>query len=118
MGFYYYFLDVYEWCLLSLAPSSQHSTVPRWGLQGGFIGGAAVLRALEMSLKGRGTRWEAFSLLPCKGLGVLQRCFAGKWMNVLQAVPGLHCIAGESTFRGVSELSRRPDTVLQSRSWS
>lgn len=53
MGFYYYFLDVYEWCLLSLTPSSQHSTLPRWGLQGGFIGGAVVLRSLEMSLKGR-----------------------------------------------------------------
>lgn len=44
-----------------------------------------------------------------QGAGVLQRRFAGKWMNVFQAVPGIHFIAGESMFWGDSELSRRPD---------
>lgn len=53
--------------------------------------------------RGDVTRWEAFSLFPCKGLGVLQRCFPGKWMNVLQAVPGILFIAEKSMFWGVSE---------------
>lgn len=53
--------------------------------------------------RGDVTCWEAFSLLPCKGLGVLQRCFPGKWMNVLQAVPGILFIAEKSMFWGVSE---------------
>lgn len=67
MGFYYYFLDVYEWCLLCLAPSSQHSTVPRWGLQGEFIGGAVVLRSLEMSLKGRCSPLGSILPVPLQG---------------------------------------------------
>lgn len=67
MGFYYYFLDVYEWCLLSLAPSSQHSTLPRWGLQGGFIGGAVVPRSLEMSLKGRWNPLGSIQPVPLQG---------------------------------------------------
>lgn len=67
MGFYYYFLDVYEWCLLSLAPSSQRSTLPRWGRQGGFIGGAVAWRSLEMSLQGRCNPLGSIQPVPLQG---------------------------------------------------
>lgn len=50
------------------------------------------------------------SIQPAALLGVLQRHFTGKWMNVFQAVPVIHFITGESVFRGDPELSRRPES--------
>lgn len=88
---------------LSLTPSSQHDALHFcWACSEGLPEMCVALSWVELSFKremGRCNPWEeAFSLLPCKGLGVLQRHFAGKWMNVFRAVPGIHFIVEESMF--------------------
>jgi len=90
--------------VLSLVPSSRPATLRLcWGRGEDLSGVRVAATSLEMSLKEEKGEKEprgAFSLLPCKGFGVLQRCFAGKWMNVFQAVPGIHLVVGESVFGG------------------
>lgn len=99
--------------LLSLTPSSQHAVLHLcWNCSEDLSEMCVALRSLEVSLKGEmGQIQPKGSIQPAalQGAGVLQRRFAGKWMNVFKAVPGIHFIAGESMFWGDSELSRRPD---------
>lgn len=108
--------------LLSLTPSSQHAVLHLcWDCSEDLSEMRVALRSLEVSLKGEmGQIQPKGNIQPAapQGAGVLQRRFAGKWMNVFKAVPGIHFIARESMFCGDSELSRRPDWALQSRSWS